>query len=243
MDDFLWVFAEEAEILAVQNALYVAEKTNARLHILHASSAEVIDMVTAAKKRGVDVTVETALHYLLLTDEDVKEIGPAAKCTPPIRDRNNRKELWKRLLDGKIDLLGSDHSPSTVEEKFDSDNFFDAWGGIQSIQYTLQLLLYHGYHKRNLSLNQIVKLLAGGPSRLLQLPEERSSIRPGNEATFTILDLEKEWKITKENMLNKNKHSPYLGWEGKGLADMIMIRGKIIDYEKDNKYGKIIKSN
>ncbi len=241
-ENFLDVFTPEAEILAVQNAIYLAEKIGAKLHILHASLADTIELVNKARQRGVEVTVETTLHHLLLTKNDIIELGPVAKCTPPPRDEENRERLWEMLLNDRIDLLGSDHSPSTLEAKFEADNFFNAWGGIQSVQYTVQLLLHYGVHKRGLSLNQLVRLLAEGPVELLGLPPARSSIQVGSEATFTALDLDKEWEITENEILMKNKHTPYLGWKGKGRAVKTIIRGEIVDIEGDPGAGRVRKA-
>lgn len=240
-ESFFYVFAPEAEMLAVQNAIYLTEKIGAKLHVLHASLADTIELVNKAQKRGVDITVETTLHHLLLTKSDVIELGAVAKCTPPPRDEENRERLWELLLNDRIDLVGSDHSPSTLSAKFGADNFFAAWGGIQSLQYTVQLLLYHGVHKRGLSLNQLVRLLAEGPVNLLGLPASRSNIQAGSEATFTVLDLDKEWEITESDILMKNKHTPYLGWKGKGKAVKTIIRGEIVKTDDKPGIGRVRK--
>lgn len=228
IEDFLRIYSKETELTAVNNALEFAKDTDARLHILHASLPETIDMVEEAKNEGVNVTVETCPHYLLFERSDLLSHGVYAKCTPPIRDKSSVEGLWNRLLEGKIDTISSDHSPSTIEEKEAGDNFWKAWGGIQGVQFTVQLLLDEGVHKRGMSLKNFVSLLSSNPARLINMYPVRGTIRVGSEATFTILDLDKKWTINKDDIESKNKHSPYIGRNGKGVADKIILRGEEI---------------
>lgn len=226
------------ETLAVNVAVKLAVETGARLHICHASLAESVDLVTAAKAKGNGITVETCPHYLVLTEDDFRFLGPVAKCSPPLRSRKEVEALWERVLDGSIDAIGSDHSPSTCEEKeAGRGNIWQAWGGINGVQSMLPLLLEQGVRKRGLSLNRLVQLVSANPARILGIYPRKGVIRVGAHADFTIIDPDGDWEITKETLLYKNKHTPYLGRKGKGRVVQTIVRGKTV-YEEGTVVGK-----
>ena len=154
-DPLAWAESRPAhqEVEAVSRVLHWAETTGASLHIVHASVPEVVRLVAAAKRRGVRVTVETCPHYLLLELDDLRRLGPAAKCAPPLRSREAVDGLWQCVLDGDVDTFGSDHSPCPPELKRAGDeDIWQAWGGISGIQTMLPALITEGVHKRGLPL-------------------------------------------------------------------------------------------
>ncbi|MDD4934037.1 MAG: allantoinase AllB, partial [Methylacidiphilaceae bacterium] len=118
-----------AELEAVREALDCAGETGCSLHLVHVSAPEVVEMAQAARTEGIDVTVETCPHYLVLCDEDMERLGTIAKCAPPLRSRRQSEGLWRALLRRQVDLLASDHSPCPPDAKATTD-FFAAWGGI-----------------------------------------------------------------------------------------------------------------
>src|SRR6202163_4940308 len=126
---FLGSRPAEEELRAIRVALELAGETGCDLHIVHVSCPEGIDLIQAARDRGVRVTAETCPHFLLLIDESVGRIGASAKCAPPLRDAARREKMWAHIGAGRIDTLGSDHSPSPPEMKI-SEDFFAIWGGI-----------------------------------------------------------------------------------------------------------------
>src|SRR6202790_2905639 len=130
----------EAELRAIRVALELAGEIGCDLHIVHVSCPEGIDLIRAARDRGVRGTAENCPHYLLMTAESLGQIGAFAKCAPPLRDAARREEMWKRVREGKIDTLGSDHSPSPPEMKI-SEDFFSVWGGIAGCQHAFPLAL------------------------------------------------------------------------------------------------------
>ncbi|MFI7494914.1 allantoinase AllB, partial [Kocuria sp. M4R2S49] len=130
-----------AENLAIAEVIERTRWTGARSHILHLSSSDALPMLATAKRDGLDITVETCPHYLTLLAEEVPDGATAFKCCPPVREAGNRELLWEGLLDGTIDFIVSDHSPSTLDLKdLDNGDFGVAWGGVSSLQLGLSLI-------------------------------------------------------------------------------------------------------
>src|SRR5699024_7794627 len=134
-DRFLNSRPRSAENLAIAEVIARARWTGGRVHILHLSSSDALPMIASAKRDGVKITAETCPHYLSLSAEEIPAGNTAFKCCPPIREATNRDLLWQGLLDGTIDCIVTDHSPSTIDLKnLDSGDFGTAWGGIASLQ-------------------------------------------------------------------------------------------------------------
>jgi allantoinase len=217
------------ELEAIQRAAYLAKVTGGNLHVVHITVPEGIRHIAVMKKEGVHVTSETCPHYLFFDEDDFERIGPAAKCGPPIRLREAVEGLWKCVLEGLVDVIGSDHSPCNWEEKEKGmDNIWLAWGGISGIQTSLPVILTEGYHKRGLSLPDIVRMMSSNPARIFGLYPKKGSLMPGSDADFAIVDLVKEWKLTKDQLLYKNKHSAYVGSTFKGKVLRTIVRGKTV---------------
>lgn len=135
---FLRSRPREAEYAAVADVIGLAALTGCRVHVLHVSSADVLPLLAEARHDGVRITAETCPHYLTFTAEEIPDGATQYKCCPPIREAENRELLWEGLRDGVIDLVVSDHSPSTVDLKcLDTGDFGAAWGGIASLQLGL----------------------------------------------------------------------------------------------------------
>lgn len=140
MADWLASRPVAAELAAIEMAIHCARDTGCALHIVHVSTAQGIALVSSAKKAGINVTAETCPHYLLLDTDAAIRIGPAAKCAPPLRGKESVEGLWRALVAGDIDTIGSDHSPSPPELK-EGDDFFAMWGGIAGCQHGFPLLI------------------------------------------------------------------------------------------------------
>ncbi|MER1984972.1 MAG: allantoinase AllB [Solibacillus sp.] len=197
-----------AEVEAVNRALYFGELTGCALHFVHISSAEAIRLIQAAKKRGQDVSVETCPHYFRFTEE-MLERGVLAKCAPPLRNEATRRELIERLLAGDIDIIASDHSPCPPHMKdLTNKHFFEAWGGINGGQFTLQatLALCDEY---NVPYEQAAKWLSENPAKRFGLTN-RGKLAVGYAADFTIVT-RKPYTVTQENHFAKHKATIYEG--------------------------------
>jgi allantoinase len=214
-----------AELRAIGRALELAEETGCSLHVVHVSSAAGVRLVTEARAKGVDVTCETCPHYLALDEEDAVAIGMDAKCSPPIREREEVEALWRSLLHGDVDLVGSDHSPSPAELK-QGEDAFAAWGGIAGAQTLLRVLLTEG-PQRGLTLADVARLAADVPARRFRLAG-KGSLEPGADADLTLVDLGAEGPLTEAELLSRHRSSPFLGRSLRGRVVRTIARGSTV---------------
>ncbi|WEK04620.1 MAG: allantoinase AllB [Candidatus Devosia phytovorans] len=218
-----------AELSAIRSAIAMAERTGVRLHIVHISCAAGIDLVSAAKRRGVPVTAETCPHYLVFSEDDLERLGPVAKCAPPLRAPAEVEALWQRVLVGAVDVIASDHSPSLWEEKTAGDaNIFEAWGGISGLQSTLPALLVEGVGKRSLPLTDLVRMTSTNPARIFGLAGKKGELAPGYDADIVLVDPERQTTLTAENLFYRNRHSAYVGSTLHGTVTRTLLRGLTI---------------
>lgn len=200
----------EVETAAIKLALELAGETRCALHIVHVSSPEGLALISNAKRAGVNVTAETCPHYLLLNEGAVIKQGAPAKCAPPLRSEALRQRLWQALRGGGVDTIGSDHSPAPPDLKAAAD-FFAIWGGISGIQHGFPLLLSEA--RKTLgdgALPLLAKLLAENVAKRFRLPG-KGRIAEGNDADFTLLDLEAAWELNNDDLLYRHRQGPYHG--------------------------------
>lgn len=207
----------QLELDAIALALELAGETGCALHIVHVSCAEGIDLVNAAKRAGVDVTVETCPHYLLLSAADAIHIGAAAKCAPPLRPAETVEALREKLRSGEIDTLGSDHSPAPPEMKM-GDDFFAIWGGIAGIQHGLPLLMDHGLVDASWISMQVADRF-----RLAS----KGGLRVGQDADFSLIRVEPQ-AVTAAALLTRHAISPYVGQTARHQIVATYLRGQRI---------------
>lgn len=216
-----------AELDAIKRALAMADETGCALHIVHVSCGAGIALVLAARKKGVDVSCETCPHYLVLTEDDVMELGAVAKCAPPLRSRTIQRELWRHVAAGHITTVGSDHSPAPASMKTDR-NFFSVWGGISGGQHTLPLLLTEGHLQREIALPKLARLLSFNVARRFGLPSTKGEIKIGADADFAFVDLQREFTVRKSDLLYRHRQSPYVGRKLRGRVVRTILRGRTI---------------
>lgn len=166
-----------------------------RSHIVHLSAASALPSIRLARESGLNLTVETCFHYLVLSSSDsIPDSAPQYKCCPPIRDATNRDKLWEALKDGTIDCVVSDHSPCTPELKLlETGNIMGAWGGISTLGLGLSLLWTEG-RKRGVSIRQIISWLCQGTAKHAGLGRRKGAIRVGMDADLVVWDPEKDFE-------------------------------------------------
>lgn len=219
-----------AENLAIAEVIERARWTGARAHILHLSSSDALPMIRSAKQDGVKLTVETCPHYLTLTAEEVPTGDTAYKCCPPIREATNRELLWEGLLDGTIDYIASDHSPSTLDLKdLENGDFAVAWGGVSSLQLELPVIWTEARH-RGISLEQVIAWMAEKPATNAGLTG-KGRIAPGYDADFSIFAADDAFVVDVNKLNHKNPITPYAGRALAGVVRKTYLRGHVVDGE------------
>ncbi len=216
----------ESEARAIRRVADAAERTGARVHVVHVSSAAGVREITRARSRGVAMTGETCPHYLTFTSADVRRAGPVLKCAPPIRGTADREALWRAILIGDLALVASDHSPSPAALK-DGD-MFSAWGGIAGIQSFLPALLTQG--GRRLSLPRLAWLTATAPASLLGIARRKGSIRVGADADLAFIDPDRRWTLRSSDLQARSAVSPYVGRRFRGAVVRTMVRGRTVQH-------------
>ena len=216
-----------SETLAVGKLLEFAYWTGVSLHIYHASHPRCIDMIDWYRQQGVNVSVETCPHYLLLTEDDMAEKKAFAKINPPMRSAEAVAGMWQALLDGRIDWVASDHAPWPLEKKNNPDIFSNGSGapGVESI---LPLLYSEGVVKRGLDVVRLAQLLALRPAERFKLAPRKGAISVGADADFAILDPAVEWLFDAAVTQSSAKWSPYDGMRVQGKVVRTVLRGKTI---------------
>lgn len=224
--DFLASRPVAAELDAISRAVDIAGETRAKLHIVHVSTGSGVVKAAEGRARGVDVSVETCPHYLFFTEEDLETIGVAAKCVPPLRHPDEHAMLWGEVLDGRVDLIASDHSPADPALKKAGD-FRASWGGVAGVQSTLAVLLERGLDGRRLRFEHISALIAANPAARFRIPSKGMLIT-GNDADLMLLDPSRSYTLDPTRLLQRHKISPYLGFEFTGVVVRTMRRGETI---------------
>ncbi len=220
--DFIESRPWEAELSAVHNAIRWAREAGCRLHIVHVSSIESAALIRDQREQGVDVSGETCPHYLLYAEDDLEKLGGIGKCAPPFRTKRNVEEMWNALAGGWLEMVVSDHSPSTQELKQGSD-FNKIWGGISGCQSTRQLLLA----QKRLELPLIGALTSTNIAKRLGL-QHKGEVAPGFDADLWLVDLEHEDVVRKEDLLYRNQFSAHEGQPIRGRTVMTLVRGRTV---------------
>ncbi len=209
--------------IATATLLRLAEATGCKLHIVHAQTTRQIEMIAAARERGVDVSAETN-HWTIFLGRwsDIETMGSYA-LSYWVPD-HHREAVWEALRDGTIDMLSSDHAPHTREEK--EVGWEDAWAahtGTPGIQYQLPLMV-DAYNHGTLDFARLVDLCATAPARAFEL-DSKGSLEVGKDADVVLLDLKKVWTIRNEDVLSRIGWTPYDGREIQGAVVRTLVRG------------------
>ena len=222
----------QAELAAIEHVVDAARRTGARAHIVHLSCADALPLLAAARADGVRVTVETCPHYLTLAAADVPDGATDHKCCPPIRDEANRDALWQGLADGVIDMVVSDHSPSTVElKRLDTGDFAQAWGGIASLQLGLPLVWTEA-RRRGHSLVDVTRWMSVAPARVAGVGG-KGGFAVGNSADLVVFGDADTFVVDPRALHHRNPVTPYAGRELTGVVRQTWLAGELVQGDGD----------
>lgn len=219
------------EVEPINRAILLAKETGCRIHIVHVACVEGVEAITKAREEGVDVTCETCTHYLYFETDELDSIGPVAKCSPPIRDKNQQDGLWEKVLNGEVLFVTSDHSPCTPDLK-DKENAFDAWGGISGLQNNVDILFDEAVQKRGMSLTQFADIIATNVADLFDI-KNKGRISVGKDADFVLIKPDSSYTLQAEDLEYRNKISPYIGREIGAQVVTTILRGEVVYSQED----------
>jgi allantoinase len=215
----------EAEVEAVRTALELAEETGCAVHIVHTTCMQAVDLVSAARRRGVDATCEACPHHLVLDEDDAGRIGALAKCAPPLRSPAERRGLWEGVAGGAVALIASDHSPGPPELKT-GDDMFAVWGGISGAQTMLPLMLTHA-PAHGVSAERVAELTGAAPAARLGLAG-KGRLEPGADGDLAIVRMGEGRELREADLEYRHPRSPFAGRRLAARVVRTIVRGRTV---------------
>ncbi len=231
---------------ACMRAILLAHHAKVKLNLVHMSSKNAFNFIREAKQRGWDVTCEITPHHLFLSSEEGEKIGSWAKVDPPLRSREHVIAAWEALNDGTIDMIASDHSPYSDDEKdvsLKDNNFFECGSGMTGLDTIIPLML-DAVNKQKTTLLRLVESTSSSPARRFGIYPRKGAIALGADADLVIVDMHKEYTLKNEDLFTKPKISVFDGMKLKGAIEKTLVRGKVVydggDFHVEQGYGKFL---
>ena len=222
--DYLASRPPAAERSAIAMLVRQLEGCRTPVHVVHLSSASSLEIVRAARSRGLPITVETCPHYLTFAAEEIPDGATEHKCAPPIRERAERDALWRALIDGDIDLVASDHSPCPPAMKDTGGDFFSAWGGIASLQLALSAV-WTGARARGATIADVARWMCERTAALAGLGARKGKLAEGYDADVVVLDPDASFVVDGAKLLHRHKVTPYHGRTLYGVVHSTYVAG------------------
>ena len=213
----------ESCYLSSSLAVSLAKKYDSDLHVFHLTTEKEMDLFTSGGVIGKKITAEVCVHHMHFNDSYYSELGNQIKCNPSIKEESDRLALIKALHDNKIDIIATDHAPHTWDEKM--SDYRDAPAGLPLVQHGLQILMDF-YHQDILSLETIVEKTSHNVAKRFQV-KDRGYIREGYYADLAILDIDKPYTVSEENILYKCGWSPFSGKTFNSSIYMTIVNGHV----------------
>ena len=217
----------ESEWGQIKRDLKLVEEIGCAYHVCHISTKESVQLIREAKARGVNVTCETAPHYLILTDEDLQEDG-RFKMNPPLRSKEDRAALIEGIVDGTIDMIATDHAPHSAEEK--GRGLEKSAMGVVGLETAFAAMYTHLVKTGVITMERLVELMHDAPCRRFGIGSE---LKEGGIANFTVFDLEKSYMVDPEEFKTMGRATPFTGMELFGRCLLTMKDGAIVWQEEE----------
>ncbi len=214
------------EVESIQRMGLFAKHVGTRVHIYHLSSRDGLDMIDEWRAKGVDYTTETGAHYCFLSSEDMAELGSVLRMNPPVRAPGHGDYLLQGVVDGRIEMIATDHSPHTAEEKR-NDDIWKAISGFCGVENSLRLFLTYAVNTGRMTLQQLVRATSEGPAKTWDMWPRKGAIQVGSDADLTIVNLDATDVVEAARMHSKNNTNPFEGHETRGKAVATIVRGAV----------------
>lgn len=212
-----------AEDVMTARDISLAEATGGRLHVQHVSTANTVEALRRAKRRGVRVTAEAAPHHFTLTDDCLRTFDANYKMNPPLRGKEHVDAILAGLADGTIDVIASDHAPHAREKKM--QELDQAPFGIIGLETMLGLVVTRLIEPGLLSWSDALAKMTCHPAAVLGI--DKGTLAPGADADITIIDPTLRWTVGPDDLKGKSVNTPFLGWELTGRAELVIVGGKV----------------
>lgn len=211
-----------AEAATVSLGIQFSKFSGTPLHILHLTSKAGVDLIRDAKQQGLPITTETCPHYLFLTNEDYDRVGNELKVYPPVKYQSDQDALWQGIYDGTITSICSDHAPHTYAEK--QGDLFDVPAGMCGLETEVPLLL-NAVNQGKLALEDVAVLMSENPAKIYQIYPKKGTIAVGSDADFTVVDMNKQKVLRRDDLHSKGKVMAYDGVKVTGMPVVTILRG------------------
>lgn len=223
----------ESEQIGVFRDICLAEKTGARLHLAHVSTAGSVDLVRAAKKRGIPVTCEVTTHHFCLDDTGLMSYDTNMKMNPPLRSSRDVEALLEGLADGTIDVIATDHAPHAPHEK--ETEFDQAEFGVVGLETCLALVVTRLVDAGVLSLEDAIARLSGAPARIMDMERwgYQAAVREGAPANLVVFNPDTEWIVDPRAFKSRARNTPYGGWQVQGKVLHTVFKGRLVVKDGD----------
>lgn len=233
----------EACYISSSKAVALAKKTGARLHVFHLSTAAEMDLFSnKLPLEEKKITAEVCIHHLWFTDKDYAAKGNLIKWNPAVKTEADRSALWEALLDGRIDVIATDHAPHTLEEK--NQPYLQAPSGGPLVQHAV-VAMFECYHRGQITIEKIVEKMSHNPAKIFNI-DRRGFIKVGYYADLVIVNAGLPWNVKKENILYKCGWSPFENYNFKSRITHTLVNGELVYQNwkvKDIRCGKRLQFN
>ncbi len=214
------------EVSALYRTFILSEVSGCRVHITHLTSKRGLELIKEFQHNGTPVTSDVGPAWFTFCAEDYEKYGGGIRVIPAIRYEKDREALWNGLASGQIEVLATDHAPHSNDEKFNR-SWWDTLPGTIGVQTSLPIMLDH-VNKGEVTLNRVVECMCEKPAEIFGLAPRKGLIEVGADADLVVLDMDREWTVTHEEMYSKTKYTPYNGFKLKGKPVMTIVMGEVI---------------
>jgi allantoinase len=226
-----------AERSAVDTMRELCRETGARIHIVHVSTGEALDVVSDARDEGLPMSAETCPHFLEFTAEDLAEQGALLKTAPVVKFAADRDRLWEGLAAGELEYVATDHAAGQWPEEKHTGSIWTDYSGVPGVELSLPYLYSEGVLKGRITLERLTEITASAPARFFGIERQKGRIAPGLDADLVALDPDDVWVVRAEGLHSLNRYTPLEGRELTGRVRAVYVRGEPVYLRGESLHG------